>query len=157
MKAIPLILVALLLGMLAACESGQGSREKEETPLEVFNQTIVIHDEVMPKMEEIHRLKKQLQTRIDSLQQADSVLHQEQIGELQASRQALEEAGESMMQWMRTLVPAEGSAAAGKAARQNKVMTDSAALAIQQKQKEEIMHVREQMLRSIEKAQMLVQ
>lgn len=145
--------MALLTGMFAGCQPKQ--EVKEETPLEIYIEAIEIHDEVMPKMEEIHRLKKQLQNRIDSLQQADSVLHQEQIGQLQAGRLALEEAGEAMMHWMRTLVPAEGSAAAEKGGRQNTAEGDK--LAIQQKQKEEIVRVREQMLSSIENAKMLLQ
>ena len=83
------MMVIVLLSALAGCEK----------PL--YDQVMDIHDEVMPKMENIHKMKKSLQDSIvntPGITKADSLLITDKILQLDS-------AYNSMMVWMREFNP----------------------------------------------------
>jgi len=82
----------LIFSLLLSCES----KKKEVEKLQA--ETIEIHDEVMPKMDDIMRLKKSLKSEQDSV---SSEKHEK----IQALIVSLEKADEAMMNWMRNYDP----------------------------------------------------
>jgi ribosome recycling factor len=65
---------------------------------------MAIHDEVMPKMSEVNKLKNDIMKKADSLAQAGE---EEASTRLKALAEELEDAGSSMMVWMRQYKPAD--------------------------------------------------
>lgn len=82
-------LVAILL---VSCTSKEKDIEK------LKSETIAIHDEVMPKMDDIMKLKKALKAKKDTSEDVKPNQVQDLI-------LALEEADEAMMNWMRNYDP----------------------------------------------------
>jgi hypothetical protein len=78
---------------------------------ELYNEVMKIHDEVMPKMENIHRAKQEIREKIEKSPNLSSV---ERI-ELDAMIARLDSAGESMMIWMREFNPLPDSLGEEKA------------------------------------------
>jgi len=91
MKQSILSLTVLLL--LAGCQSSGDKTEAEKIEQEV----LAIHDEVMPRVEDIMQLKSQLNDRLDSLQKADKSASGAEIVRLKV---ALTEADSLMSTWM---------------------------------------------------------
>lgn len=119
-------IVAVIL--LSSCES----KEKEVEKLK--SETIAIHDEVMPKMDDIMKLKKALKSKQDSANNVNSDQVQEMI-------LALEESDKAMMNWMRNYDPRmEG-------------MSDEEKITYLTDQKSSIEEVSKQMKSSISKAE----
>jgi uncharacterized protein YgfB (UPF0149 family) len=85
---------ALLL--FFACEPG-----KSEAIRQIKKEALEIHDEVMPKMGELRRARKDLMLQADSLVDRDSVRAQL----LMAASDEIAAANESMMNWMRNYDP----------------------------------------------------
>lgn len=86
---------SLLLFSLLACtndkkEAGSDFSKKND---KLFTEVIDIHDEVMPKMDELVKLKKQL-THLAEKDHEKSALLRESI-------ESLEKSDEAMMSWMR--------------------------------------------------------
>ena len=78
---------------------------------ELYNEVMKIHNEVMPKMEDIHRAKQELQEKIQKtprLSEADRI-------KLVAMIAKLDSAGEGMMVWMRQFSPLPDSLGEEKA------------------------------------------
>lgn len=82
--------------LLMACES-ENVQLKEEV--------IAIHDEVMPHMGKLKSLQKELNEKADQLALDDSVEHREQILELRNTSSELDNAYEGMFVWMRQFQP----------------------------------------------------
>ncbi len=80
-----IIIYVLIVGLLASC-----GPPKEPAYQKLYDEVMVIHDEVMPKMSDIHRAKKKLR----KLKNEEN----EELITLQV--QALDEADEAMMSWM---------------------------------------------------------
>ncbi len=78
-----------MISFLMSCESKEQEVEKLKT------ETIAIHDEVMPKMDDIMKLKKELKSKQDSTSNE----------EVQRLISALEESDKAMMNWMRNYDP----------------------------------------------------
>lgn len=76
----------------------------------LYNEVMKIHDEVMPKMEDIHRRKETLKKKL-----AEPGLTAEQKKQTEAKIAQLDSAGESMMIWMREFNPIPDSAGEEKA------------------------------------------
>jgi len=92
MKSAAKFLLIVMVGSLLGCG-------KAEKPL--YDQVMDIHDEVMPKMNEIYKLRKGLQ---------DSLLHHPEIteaskAEIEKTIVILDSANTSMMVWMRQFNP----------------------------------------------------
>lgn len=99
------LVVVLIVVTMASCGRGENGDAtnvtitKEEQRNELYQQVIVIHDEVMPKMEDIINLQDKIRIQLDSLIEIDST--SERIIILQEMNLKLESADKSMMNWMR--------------------------------------------------------
>lgn len=101
MKYIFLLLLSFTIGMMS-CKNDQPMEKAEDQLL--HDKVMAIHDEVMPKMSDIHRLKKELRAEIDSTQQ-------EELESIARQLVLLNDADESMMDWMHELqIPEERTA-----------------------------------------------
>ena len=94
MKSIAKIAFVVMLGVLLGC----GEKEK---PL--YDQVMDIHDEVMPKMEDLHRAKKLLKDSVAKTPEMPI----ERKTEIEQTILLLDSAQDSMMEWMRGFVPPE--------------------------------------------------
>ena len=132
-KYIPILLTAILL----ACQSS--TQQKEEVDLdELRKEVLAIHDEVMPKMGTLKRVKNSLLLQADSLGATDSL-----STTLRETADAIAVANENMMAWMRQYEPAfEG--------------TDEEVLRYLQEQKSSIEKVQKDMLESLAKGEELL-
>jgi hypothetical protein len=98
--------IVFVLGALIFTACGTTSETtNEENPNEALEKEVMaIHDEVMPKMGEINKLKNDILKRADSLAEAGE---EEAAARLKALGEELEEAGSSMMVWMRQYKPGD--------------------------------------------------
>ncbi len=104
-----------------------------------FDEVMAVHDEVMPKMGMIRKLKGALQASADSLITADSLSAEAQ--EFLGAVAELEAANESMMGWMRSFAqPEEGT-------------VHEEVLKFYEGEMEKVKAVREKMIGAIEKAE----
>ena len=92
MKAASKIMFIVLVGSLLGC----GKTEKS-----LYDQVMDIHDEVMPKMNDLYKLKKQFQ---DSIAKTTD-MPEEQKKEIEQTILQLDSASKSMMVWMREFNP----------------------------------------------------
>ena len=132
-RYIPILLTAILL----ACQSS--TQQKEEVNLdELRKEVLAIHDEVMPRMGTLKRVKNSLLLQADSLGATDSL-----VATLRETADAIAVANENMMAWMRQYEPAfEG--------------TDEEVLRYLQEQKSSIEKVQKDMLESLAKGEELL-
>lgn len=93
MKNLTLLTVIIFL---AAC----GPSKKEELQT-LKSEVMAIHDEVMPKMGELRRTRKDLLLQADSLMETNP----ERAAMLTTVADEIGDANESMMQWMRAYEP----------------------------------------------------
>lgn len=94
MKMIVKLMVIVLIGTMVNC----GEKEKS-----LYDQVMDIHDEVMPKMNDIYKMKKSLQ---DSIAKTPDMPEETKL-KFQQSILRLDSAGNSMMSWMREFNPPE--------------------------------------------------
>lgn len=91
MKTIARILLLFLMAGLVSCE--------KQKPL--YDQVMEIHDEVMPKMDDLYKMKKSFQAKL-----ADTVnIRGEERSRMEQTIQLLDSANTSMMVWMREFNP----------------------------------------------------
>ncbi|UXX78847.1 hypothetical protein N7E81_15935 [Reichenbachiella carrageenanivorans] len=90
---------ALALFFLLLTVVGCGSEKKEQQAL--FGEVMLVHDDVMPKMDKLRGLAQELSQQADSLI-ADSLAdHSTQVAEIRSLSEQLTNANEGMMVWMR--------------------------------------------------------
>ncbi len=109
MKNILKLLFIAVFGMLAACgKSGKdvpvGDPIAENTNQVLYNEAMDIHDEVMPKMDNLMSLKRKLS---DTL--ATPGLTEAQKKDIENRVHLLDSAQQSMMDWMHGVYPPEDS------------------------------------------------
>lgn len=105
-----------LIVTISCNKPGKGDHAQENAPSgnpnqALYEQVMDIHDEVMPKTDEIYKLKKDLQDKIakspdmvaDKKKQLDQIIHE------------LDSADDSMMDWMHKFNPLPDSANQEKA------------------------------------------
>lgn len=110
----------------------------EEGGNQALDQEIMkIHNEVMPKMDEIYQLKEQLKNKLATTQG----LAEEKKKELENTIAKLDSANEAMMGWMHTYSPIPDSVGGEEKARE-----------YLENEMEKIKKVKEDMLEAIEKA-----
>lgn len=130
-------LVLILIG-LAACgkpRDNQSSNPPTDDPNKIlYNKVMDIHDEVMPRMDDIVRLKRELKETIGK----SSSLVPEKRKELEQKIVQLDSASKAMMQWMNDFRPEEYT---GEELRE-----------YLESEMERVTKVKELMLESIEKA-----
>lgn len=98
-------LLVVLMASFVAC------KEKVSQNQELYNEVMSIHDEVMPKMDDIYRRKTELRNVL-AADPGMPVSEKEKIGKLIAR---LDSAAESMMVWMREFDPLPDSVGEDKA------------------------------------------
>lgn len=124
-----------LLFILSCQPSGKEQVDLKALKNEVFD----IHDEVMPKMGDLRRVRKAIMLQADSIQALDSV----GADRLIEASDKLAAANESMMDWMRNFDPDfEG--------------TYEERLQYLNQQKEGIIQVRDDMLSSLEAGEKII-
>lgn len=120
MKKIAVYLSALLLMVSFSCQQKSeheghdaeaGDVVETSGNQELYNEVMKIHDEVMPKLEDIHRLKQGLKEKIEK---TPNLSKTERI-ELDAITAKLDSANESMMTWMHEFNPLPDSLGEEKA------------------------------------------
>ena len=148
--------------LLAACSSATES-EADDTLVqaqEIYGEAITIHDEVMPRMDELIQLRQRLQAKADSLRQADSVAYSDTLAQMQAAIERLEQADEGMMQWMRSVEKVAGidepTSEYQEEIRATQLEDTTDIIRIQREQKEAIVEVKRQMESSIVAAKNLL-
>ena len=88
----------LTLTLLFACQS----TKKEEVDLKALkDEVFVLHDEVMPMMGDLRKVRKSLMAQVDSIQAIDPT----KAEEFTLTSTDLDAANESMMMWMRNFDP----------------------------------------------------
>ena len=104
MKSLPAIFLAISMLFFAMCTSSCSTstpQEKKETTITIqqksWDEVMVIHDEVMPKMSELNKISKQLKEKSQVIR--DEVLQPKIIMAIEA----LEKADEGMWSWMHGL------------------------------------------------------
>lgn len=132
MKIIHYILAGLAL-MLSGCSNSTDNSEVRSRSEKTYEEAIQIHDDIMPKMGKIEKLKVDLKEY--------EVLNQEDSVQINALIIKLEDASLSMRMWMHTLkvYPQETAEEAIKGHHHNAKADTS--YQIHAKQKEEIMAV----------------
>ena len=137
-----LSLFALLL--LTACPAGGSEDTLYKEAKTVFEESIALHDEVMPNM-------GQAKARIEDLQQAMNRMNvqampidQARMDALQSAQKELQEAHSGMMDWMSQIVPVPTTAPEA---------AELAALLEKQKaQRDRMIEIRDQMSSGLAKA-----
>lgn len=84
--------------LMAACGPGKAEREQKQQE-DLAKEVIGIHDEVMPRMGELVKLRKQLKEKINEWT-ADSAGHASQIANFSHRVADLDSADKAMMDWM---------------------------------------------------------
>jgi hypothetical protein len=76
------------------------SEKQKEAKDELYDKVMAVHDEIMPKMGDIMKFKKQLQEKIDALSEAEEI-DSVKISELEQAIADLDNSHDEMMGWMR--------------------------------------------------------
>jgi hypothetical protein len=144
MKNILLTLLVAILFSLSGC--GQKSndhghehhgQEEEKSPNQsLYDEVMDVHDEVMPKMDDIYKLKEKLKKQ---LAEAPTMV-EEKKKDLEKTILQLDSASEGMMVWMRNFNPIPDSLGEEKARK------------YLEEQKAKVTKVKEDMLKAIEEA-----
>jgi hypothetical protein len=95
------ILIAMLCFAMIACDNEKKEQQK------LYDQVMESHDLVMPEMGTLIKLSKRLKERADSLATSSDLSGEDAQDEIMALSKALDDANESMMQWMRDFEPAK--------------------------------------------------
>jgi TolA-binding protein len=108
MKSIANVLFAFTLLVACGKTAEQSDHDHDSTEADsespneaLYNQVMDVHDEVMPRMEDIYKLKKDLQEQIANT--PDMVVERKQ--QLEAIISNLDSANNAMMDWMHKFEP----------------------------------------------------
>lgn len=155
------ILIALLIVNIFL--SGCAKTEKDSEAKVLYAEAMKIHDQVMPRMDEMYKLEQQLKVLRDSLS-TDTVANHTQLKQLNKGIAALEAAGKAMMDWMHNIqeVPGATEGTGGHhhdmhAAESKKEISPEVLLNSQKDQKAKIEAIKVQMEKSIEQANEIVE
>lgn len=127
MRPAAYFLLACSLLLVAACQKDSNQA--------LYDEVMAIHDEIMPKMDDLYRAKMALQQRLDSAAVDDA--GREEIARKIAQ---IDAASESMMVWMREFNPIPDSE--GKEKAREYLLEERA----------RIQEIREKMLEALEQA-----
>lgn len=149
MKRIALICSFAFALVLSSCNKkaedhshdGHGAHAQDATATspneKLYNEVMKIHDEVMPKMNDIHKLKVAIREKIEK----NPNLPKTERIKLDAMYAKLDSANEGMMVWMREFRPLPDSVGEEKAK------------AYLENEMERVQRVRDNMLKAIESAE----
>lgn len=155
-KSTVILFVSALL--VLACGSKENNKVKEEA-LSLYQASMKVHDEVMPRMDEMFRMENALKALRDSLS-VDTAANAARLTEIKSGLTSLESAGKNMMDWMHNIQDVPG-AGANKQNHYNKTgdtkaLTDEEMLEIQQDQKAAIDQVKIDMEENITRAKKIL-
>lgn len=145
-------ILILMVGLLSSCDDTQKT-DKEDTPVltteekaenKRVEEVMKVHDDVMPKMANISRVRRQLKDYLENNPELDA----EVVENINASVKNLDEADEGMMTWMADWADAQGELQKYKAAKDHK-----AVMSFLDIQMTGISKVRDDMLNSIEESE----
>jgi hypothetical protein len=137
----PTFFTLFLLVLLAACNTktnnGQDSHNEHDSANQaLYDEVMKVHDEVMPKMNDIYKLKEELKKDI-----ADAPgMVENKRKEIESAILQLDAASEAMMDWMRNFNPLPDS------------LGEERAREYLEEQKIKVDKVKEEMLRAIDGA-----
>lgn len=98
MKNIFSIFILFSIAIIIGCSSSPSEKESGEDQQaqydSLFDQVMAVHDEVMPKMEEIHDLKKRIEKELEIVEGDSEMV-------LKTAHKELSEADKGMRDWMR--------------------------------------------------------
>ena len=109
------ILILMTLALAAGCgqttsthdHEGASSSMEENPNQALYDQVMAIHDEVMPKMDDLHKMKMTLSEKLKE----NTNLPEDKKKALEELILQLDEAGQGMMQWMRQFKPDDNAEA----------------------------------------------
>jgi regulator of replication initiation timing len=133
MKTILPVLSLVMLSLVWGCG------EKKQDNQALYDEVMKVHDEVMPKMDDIYKLKQELKKHISD----NPNLVDEKRKTIEATILKLDSASEAMMVWMRNFNPLPDS------------LGEERAREYLEDQQEKIKSVKEEMLDAIDKAKAL--
>ena len=142
MKTNTFLLLFFAVFFVVACNSGAKQQEAQE---KVWDELMVVHDEVMPKMGEVNRLAQELAAKAAALDSTQL----DNKNALLAGAQALEQADEAMMTWMSEVQNPDKLKEAGKT--HEEIMTYLAG------EKSKVDKVKEAILSSLQQGEALLQ
>lgn len=90
-----LLILLAMATIVLACNSDK----KEQQAL--FDEVMLVHDEVMPKMGSLRALATELTQKADSLAMDSLNDHSSRINDMRSLAKNLKDANEGMMEWMR--------------------------------------------------------
>src|SRR5687768_5273122 len=145
MKSTYLVLFLSVLALASACKKSESThanghsehQESEGGNQKLYEEVMAVHDEVMPKMNDIYKLKEGLKKQIADTPDMAAAKKQE----MESVIIQLDSASESMMVWMRNFNPIPDSLGVEKARQ------------YLEEQKAAVEEVKEDMLDAIEEAE----
>ena len=117
-------------------DHGTGDGTEEEGNQALYDEVMKVHDEVMPKMNDIYKLKEELKQQIASTPE----MVEEKKKEIEETISKLDSASEGMMIWMRNFNPLPDS------------LGEEQAREYLENEMEKVKKVKEDILEAIEKA-----
>jgi len=124
----------------------------------LYNESMKIHDEIMPRMDELFTLRQRLTLKLDSLK-GDSVVNASSIEQLRKAISELAAADKDMMDWMHNVKDVDGDdghAHHGSHGQSTPAVGPEEMVKVQQEQKEAIEKNRTDIEVSIAKARELL-
>ena len=100
-KSITLLLTIALVSCSGNKDRNASDAVTDDPNQALYNQVMDIHDEVMPKMDDIMRLKRELKEKVEN----SPDLVEEQKKQLEQKILLLDSAGHAMMNWMSSFKP----------------------------------------------------
>lgn len=100
-------LFTLIILALMACGPNKAEQEKKQED-ELAKQVLAVHDEVMPKMGELSKLRKQLKEKVNTWTETAVDAQAENIGKATQLIADLDAADAAMMDWMHTYNGGQG-------------------------------------------------
>ena len=95
------VLIALLgILLITSCTNKQKAAQDK-----LYQQVMDVHDELMPKMDDLMKLQKQIRAKIDSVKSSADSTNVDEISRLEAIRHDLENSQDAMMDWMHQFEP----------------------------------------------------
>lgn len=119
----------------------ESSKDNDDPNLALYDQVMDIHDEVMPKMEDLYKLKKDLQDKIA----AAPGMVPDQKKELENMISNLDSASSAMMDWMHQFNPLPDS------------VNEEAAREYLENEMQRIKQVRDRTNETLEKAKLMIE
>ena len=154
-----LVLLAVLWNSCSSPTATEADTGTLAQAREIYAETMALHDEVMPRMDELMQLRQKLELRVNSIREGDTAAHADSMQQMQTAIEQLQQADRHMMQWMRNIkqVPgAEGTETASDSETGTTITDTTNVIQIQRQQKAEMEQVKEQMENSITEARRLI-